>query len=198
VDTARLEAFTDGVFAIAATLLIIDVSADAPGGALGDELAHAWPQYAAYAVAFLTIGIMWVNHHATFQLIDRVDRTLLFLNLALLLCVAFIPFPTRLVAEHLHDEGARAAALAYGGTSIGMAISFSAYWFYALRRRLIAGDADPQTVRGISRAFLPGPPTYVVVTAIALWSPHTALALFAALAVFYVFESSVFTRRKPA
>jgi TMEM175 potassium channel family protein len=195
VETDRLETFADGVFAIAATLLIIDVSADAPGGELGGALAHAWPQYAAYAVAFLTIGIMWVNHHACFQVIDRVDRTFLFLNVALLISVAFIPFPTRLVAEHIRDGGARDAVLAYGGTSIAMAAAFSGYWFYAARgRRLLAEDADERVVQGISRAFLPGLPTYVVVTLVAFWSPHAAVALFAALALFYVFESSLFAR----
>src|SRR5262249_28548444 len=111
VQTARLETFADGVFAIAATLLIIDVTADAPGAALGAELRHAWPQYAAYAVSFLTIGIMWVNHHACMQLIERADRSFLFINIALLACIAFVPFPTRLVAQHLRDDGLRAAAL---------------------------------------------------------------------------------------
>jgi len=195
METGRLEAFADGVFAIAATLLIIDVTVDARGGELGDALAHAWPQYAAYAVAFLTIGIMWVNHHATFHVIERVDRTFLFLNIALLTCIAFIPFPTRLVAEHLRDDGVRAATLAYGCTSIAMAICFVAYWFYAAAGgRLLAAEADPSLVSGIARAFVPGVPLYTVVTLIALWSPHTALALFAALALFYVFESSIFGR----
>src|SRR5689334_7838432 len=98
VSTTRLETFADGVFAIAATLLIIDVTADAHGSALGDELAHAWPQYLAYAVSFLTISIMWLNHHMCLELIDRADRRFLVFNVALLACIAFVPFPTRLVA----------------------------------------------------------------------------------------------------
>jgi uncharacterized membrane protein len=198
METGRLETFADGVFAIAATLLIIDVSVEAPGDRLGSALAHAWPQYVAYAVSFLTIGIMWVNHHACFQQIDRTDRTFLFINVALLICIAFVPFPTRLVAEHIRDDGARAAALAYGGTLIATACCFQAFWFYAaLGRRLIAPGADERVISGVSRAFLPGVPIYALSTLVALWSPETSVALFAALALFYVFESSLLARRPP-
>jgi uncharacterized membrane protein len=195
VETARLETFADGVFAIAATLLIIDVSADAPGGGLGAALEHHWPQYAAYAVSFVTIGIMWVNHHACLHLIDRADRPFLFLNIALLACIAFVPFPTKLVAEHLHDAGVRAAALTYGLTMTATAICFALFWFYAATgRRLITETADQRVVSGISRSYLPGAPIYVGATLVALWSPHTAIVLFAAIAGFYVLESSLFGR----
>jgi uncharacterized membrane protein len=195
VTTARLETFADGVFAIAATLLIIDVTADGEGGALGHALRHAWPQYGAYAVSFLTIGIMWVNHHACLQLIERSDRTFLFLNIALLACIAFVPFPTRLVAEHLRDDGLEAAAVAYGLTLTATAVCFLAFWFYAaLGRRLIAADADERMVRGISRSYLPGAPIYGGATLIALASPIAAVILFALIALMYVLESSVFAR----
>ena len=193
--TTRLETFADGVFAIAATLLIIDVSADAPGGALGAELTHAWPQYAAYGVSFVTIGIMWVNHHTCLDQIARVDRRFLFANIALLACIAFVPFPTRLVAEHLRDDGRRAAALAYGLTLTTTAICFACFWFYAaLGRRLIAPDADQRVVTGISRSYLPGAPIYGTSTLVALWSPTASVILFAAISAFYVLESSLFAR----
>ncbi|HZO96751.1 MAG TPA: TMEM175 family protein [Gaiellaceae bacterium] len=195
MTTARLETFADGVFAIAATLLIIDVSADAPGGGLGAALLHAWPQYAAYAVSFVTIGIMWVNHHACLEQVARVDRRFLFANVALLACIAFVPFPTRLVAEHLRDDGLRAAALAYGLTMTATALCFAAFWFYAaLGRRLIAAEADPRVVSGISRSYLPGAPIYGAATLVALASPTASVALFAAIAGFYVLESSLFGR----
>jgi len=195
VRTARLETFADGVFAIAATLLIIDVTADAPGGALGAELRHAWPQYAAYAVSFVTIGIMWVNHHASMELIARADRTFLFINIALLACIAFVPFPTRLIAEHVRDDGLRAAALTYGLTMTATSVCFFAFWFYAsIGRRLIARDADERMVRGISRAFRPGVPIYATATLVALVSPTASVILFALIAAFYVVESSVFAR----
>jgi TMEM175 potassium channel family protein len=195
VRTARLETFADGVFAIAATLLIIDVTADAPGAALGVELRHAWPQYAAYAVSFVTIGIMWVNHHACMELIERADRRFLFVNIALLACIAFVPFPTRLVAEHLRDDGLRAAALTYGLTMTATSICFFTFWFYAsIGRRLIAAGADERMVQGISRAFLPGVPIYATATLAALLSPTASVILFALIAAFYVVESSAFAR----
>jgi uncharacterized membrane protein len=193
VATTRLETFADGVFAIAATLLIIDVTVDAHGDALGTALTHAWPQYAAYAVSFLTIGIMWVNHHTCLDLIERADRRFLFINIALLSCIAFVPFPTRLVAEHLRDDGLRAAALAYGLTMTATAICFFAFWFYAaIGRRLIAPEADQRMVRGISRSYLPGPLIYGTATLVALVSPTASVILFALIALLYVLESSVF------
>jgi uncharacterized membrane protein len=196
VGTARLETFADGVFAIAATLLILDVTADARGDELGHALAHAWPSYAAYAVSFLTIGIMWVNHHACIAQIGRSDRTFLFANIGLLACIAFVPFPTRLVAEHLHDDGLRAAALTYGITLTITSVFFAAVWFYAAgRRRLIAGTADPRVVRGISRSFRPGTLLYGGATLVALASPTASLVLFTAIALFYVVENSIFAPR---
>jgi hypothetical protein len=106
VGTSRLEILADAIFAIAATLLILDVSVQAPGASLGGVVKHAWPQYAAYGVSFLIIGIWWVNHHHRIKLIDRADRAFLFANIALLACIAFLPFPTELVAKHLRDSGA--------------------------------------------------------------------------------------------
>ncbi len=195
MSTARLETFADGVFAIAATLLIIDVTADAPGGALGATLQHSWPQYAAYAVSFLTIGIMWVNHHACLQVIDHTDRRWLFINISLLACIAFVPFPTKLIAEHLRDDGLRAAALTYGFTMIATSICFGTFWFYAaIGRRLITPDADGRIVRGISRAFRPGVPIYATATGVALLSAYASVILYALIAAFYVVESSLFAK----
>jgi uncharacterized membrane protein len=191
VSTARLETFADGVFAIAATLLILDVRPE--GEPLGEALLHAWPAYAAYSVSFLTIGIMWANHHAMFGQIGRVDRSFLMLNIVLLMGIAFIPLPTRLVAEHLRHEGAEAAALLYGGTMIVIAAGYVAVWFYGAAR-LLRPDADPRAVSGISRAYLPGVLIYTVATLSALISPWLAVAIFAALALFFALESSLFGR----
>jgi uncharacterized membrane protein len=193
VGTERLETFADGVFAIAATLLIIDVSVRAPGGDLGRAVLHAWPQYAAYIVSFITIGIMWVNHHTCMRLIDRCDRTFLTINLLLLMCIAFVPFPTNLVAEHIHHAGLRAAALTYGVNLTLTACCFGLFWFYAVRnRRLIAPDADPRTIAGISRSYLPGAPIYGTATLVALVSPTASVILFGVIALFYLVESSAF------
>jgi uncharacterized membrane protein len=195
VSTARLETFADGVFAIAATLLILNVDAqvsdDLPD--LGAQLAHIWPSYLAYAVSFVTIGIMWVNHHTVMSQVDHTDRRFLFANIVLLLCIAFVPFPTRLVAEHIRAEGARDAALAYGFTMVATAIMFSVTWFYArLGGRLLRGDAHPAVVSGISRSYLPGPWIYLAATLVAFASPTASVVLFMAIALFYVLESSIF------
>jgi uncharacterized membrane protein len=195
LDSSRLETFADGVFAIAATLLIIDVSVDAPGGLLGAAIVHAWPQYASYAVSFLLIGIWWVNHHACIAVIDRVDRLFLFANIAALACIGFMPFPTRLVADHFRDSGVGPAAITYGLTMTAAAVCFAFAWFYAASgRRLIAETADPRVVSGLTRSVLPGVPINGAATLLAVWNPYLALALFAALSLFYVFGSSLFGR----
>ena len=200
MTTSRLETFADGVFAIAATLLILNVDAqvsDVPD--LGARLLHIWPSYLAYAVSFVTIGIMWVNHHTVMSQIDRVDRRFLLATVGLLMCIAFVPFPTRLVAEHIRAEGARDAALAYGFTMVATAIMFSVTWFYASRgRRLLRPDADPAIVSGISRSYLPGPWIYLAATLIAFVTPTTSVTLFMAIALFYVIESALFGRAQSA
>jgi uncharacterized membrane protein len=195
VTTARLEAFSDGVFAIAATLLILNVNVT--GVPLGKALVHGWPSYVAYAVSFLTIGIMWVNHHAVFSQIDKVDRTFLMINVIFLMFVAFVPFPTRLVAENIHRPGLEAAALTYGFTLTLTAFAYNALWFYAARgSRLLRADADPKTVTGISRSYLPGPWIYLTATLLAFGWPTLSIVLFAVIAFFYMLESAIFGRRE--
>lgn len=192
METSRLETFSDGVFAIAATLLILEVHR--AGGSVAHGLIHAWPSYAAYAISFLTIGIVWVNHHTVFRQIGRVDRTFLFLNVAFLMVVAFSPFPTRVLAETLRG-GSRAGAFAYGLTFTVMPLCYAALWFYAaVGRRLLGPDADPRVVSGISRSYLPGSLMYALATASSLLSAYLAVALYAAIALFYVLESSLFGR----
>ncbi len=191
----RLESFSDGVFAIAATLLILEVRA--PESPLAAALVRIWPSYAAYAISFLTIGIMWINHHMILDLVARVDRTFLLIGVVFLMIVAFVPFPTRLVAEHLRDDGARAAAVAYGVTLTTTALLFNALWHYAARgRRLLREDADARLVQGITRSYLAGPVTYLAATLVALASPTASVLLYAALALFYVLETALFAGRR--
>jgi uncharacterized membrane protein len=197
MTTGRLEAFSDGVFAIAATLLILNVDTAVEEGTadLAHDLAEIWPSYLGYAVSFLTIGIIWVNHHQVLSLVERADRRFLFANVVFLMCVAFIPFPTRLLAEHLREDGARAAALVYGITLTATAVMFSVIWFYAsVGRRLLRADADPRRVSGITRSYLPGPWIYLAATLVALVSPTASAVLYAVIALFYVVESSFFAR----
>jgi len=198
VSPSRLETFADGVFAIAATLLILNVDAQVGTGegALSHRLLDIWPSYIGYAVSFVTIGIIWSNHHTGMNPLARVDRLFLMLNVFLLLCVAFLPFPTRLVAEHLRNRHElEPAALAYGATMTVMAIAYISLWLYASRNgRLLRADSNPRTVNGITRSYLPGTPLYLFATLIALASPLASVALYGAIALFYVIESSFFGR----
>jgi uncharacterized membrane protein len=195
---SRLEAFADGVFAIAATLLIltVDGAVGGEGVDLGADLRHAWPSYVAYAVSFVTIGVMWINHHAVLDLVDRVDRRFLMANLGLLMCIAFVPFPTRLLAEHIRGAGAESAALAYGFTLTVTAVFFNTIWLYASRGgRLLRSDCDPRVVAGLTRTYLPGPWIYLGATLVAFASPTASALLYLAIAGLYVFESSIFGGR---
>jgi len=196
VDTGRVEAFSDGVFAIAITLLILNVTLHRSGGTLGHDLVRLWPSYVAYGVSFLTIGIMWVNHHTIFRHIERVDRRFLLINLMLLMLIAFVPFPTRIAAEYARsDDSRRAAALLYGITLTTTAVFFNSLWLYASRRAgLLAPDADRREVTGITRSYIPGAPMYATATVVAFASSIASLVLFGAIAIFYALSSSLFGR----
>lgn len=196
METGRAEAFSDGVFAIAITLLILAVGLEQAfsEGELKRQLVDLWPAYIAYAVSFLTVGIMWANHHQVFRHFARVDRPLLLLNILLLMCVSFTPFPTRVVAEHAKNGSDReAAAVLYGLTMTLTAICFFSVWIYG-SRRLLRPDADMREVDGITRSYLPGAPMYLLATLIAFVSPIASLIIFGALAIFYAISSSFFGR----
>src|SRR5438046_3880449 len=162
METGRVEAFSDGVFAIAITLLILAVGIEQSfaRGSVEHQLLHLWPAYIAYAVSFLTVGIMWVNHHQIFRHFVRVDRPLLLLNILLLMCISFTPFPTRVVADHAKDGADRqAAAVLYGLTMTVTAIFFFSVWYYG-SRRLLRADPDIGEVSGSASRYLPGRPRY--------------------------------------
>src|SRR5919204_1926927 len=144
VEKTRLEAFSDGVFAIAITLLVLFfLDANVRGGRLTSELLHLWPAYVAYAISFATIGIIWVNHHAMFRHIAVADRPLLFLNVLFLMPVVFLPFPTALLSEFLRTDDGTAAAVLYGITMSSLAVLFNAVWRYAAwDRRLLKEQVD--------------------------------------------------------
>ncbi|HEY1367169.1 MAG TPA: TMEM175 family protein [Gaiellaceae bacterium] len=200
VGTARLETFSDGVFAIAATLLVLELGVDEPlHHSLGHELLHLWPSYLAYATSFLTIGIMWVNHHACFERIGRADRTLLFLNVLFLMLVSFVPFPTRLVAEFLQEGGPneRAAAVAYGCTLTLTAILFNSLWLYATTgRRLVGANVPQERVDEITRTFAPGVFLYGGGTGLAFVSPVASIVVYLVVALLYVPSASIFLRSR--
>jgi uncharacterized membrane protein len=192
--TARLETFSDGVFAIAATLLVLEFSVSSTDE-LGHALLHIWPSYLAYVTSFVTIGIIWMNHHHTVSLIARTDRTMLFINNLLLLTIAFLPFPTKLVGDYLRDDGEQAAALAYAGTLVVMAILHQVWWQYARRnRRLIADETPDSALRAVDRAYWPGVPMYAAVFVVAFFSPLGAVFFTFAIAAFYLPSAALFDR----
>jgi uncharacterized membrane protein len=189
MTTSRIEAFSDGVFAIAITLLVLEIHVpEDPENGLGQALLDQWPAYASYVVSFFIIGIIWVNHRAVFDHLQRVDRPLLFLNLLLLLWVALLPWPTNLIATYMEHGGAdeRVAAVVYSGTMAAMGVSFGALWTYASRHgRLLGETLSPSEIRRLTRRFTLGTPIYVLSMLVALVSAPACLALNALLAVYY-------------
>jgi uncharacterized membrane protein len=195
--TGRLEAFSDGVFAIAVTLLILDIRLPLPdtlrpGETLWAATTHAWPSYLAFATSFATLLIVWVNHHNIFRLIRRTDHTLLLLNGLLLFTVTIIPFPTAVLADYLRAPGARTAALLYAGSFLALALAFHALWRYAAHDgRLLAPAADPRLIRMIDRQFRLGPLPYVVCVGVAALNALAGFALVVALAVYWALPEQV-------
>ncbi|OLC70824.1 MAG: hypothetical protein AUH78_19985 [Gemmatimonadetes bacterium 13_1_40CM_4_69_8] len=191
--TAHIEAFCDGVFAIAATLLVLEVrvpghDAVTAAGGLWRALGQHWSSYAAYALSFVVIGIMWANHHNIFGYIGRANHTFVMLNLALLFCVAFLPFPTAVLAQYLPSpEHRTAAAVLYGGTLTVTAVAYNAVWRYAAGGgRLLKRDADRQLADAVTREYRVGPFLYGAATLVAVLNVWASLAIHVFLAGLYV------------
>jgi uncharacterized membrane protein len=204
MTTGRLEAFSDGVFAVAITLLVLDIRPPAEASSADDlwrRLGDLWPHYAAYAVSFLVIGIVWVNHHAVMDLIARVDRQLAFLNLLLLMAVALIPFATALLADYLAHGGspAHTAAAAYSAVISLMGIAFGALWIYASRDARLLVDGFPrEDLPRITLRFVLGTPIYLGTIGVAFVSAPACLALHAALAIYYALSRQGGGMARPA
>jgi uncharacterized membrane protein len=190
ITTGRVEAFSDGVFAIAITLLIIEIRPPQPSDHLGHELLLLWPSYLGYTVSFLIIGVVWLNHHLMFRHIVRADRILLVLNLLLLMNVAFLPFPTAVLADALaRGASERVAVMLYGGTLVVGGVLFNAVWLYAARgHRLLGGHLTPAQARRITLSFLPGPAAYGLAAIVGLALPAAGLVLYVVLLLAYLME----------
>jgi uncharacterized membrane protein len=195
-ETFRLEAFADAVFAIAITLLVIEIHLPPREevlriGGVGPALVQLWPSYVGYAISFIVIGIMWANHHNLMKLVDRVDHGFITLTLLLLLWVAFLPFPTAVMADHLADADAheRAVAVAFycGCFTVTAFFYFLMWWHAARRRRLIASHVSDEAVRAITRAYVPGSILYLLSTLMAFVHIGLSLAIVVGLAVLYMF-----------
>jgi uncharacterized membrane protein len=193
MGSGRAESFSDGVFAVAITVLVFNLLPIGAGKLDAGLLARAWPEYFAYVVSFLTIGIMWMNHHTMLSRISLVDRPLLVLNLILLMGVVAIPFPTALVAEHLTGRGAsggRAAAVSYGLVMIAISIGYAGMWVYLAAHQQRLGARRPvRTPRVSTLRFTAGLGGYVVGTLVAAFvSAVAGLTVYGLLAVYYLFE----------
>lgn len=191
MSQTRLEAFSDGVFAVAITLLALDLAVAGPGhGPLLRQLADHWPSFVAYLISFFTIGIIWVNHHALIADLAVVDRALLYLNLVLLLFVVVIPFATATMAEYLTRGGqdARVAMALYAAAFAGLGLSFGGIFEWTLRpgRRQ---RPVPERARWTARLrFGIGSILYLAAIPVAFLSPPVALSIIGAVAVYYIFE----------
>jgi len=191
MSVGRLEAFSDGVLAIVITLLILEIKVPAGHeGTLGSALAGQWPQYAAFLLSFLIVGIIWLNHHATINLLQRTDHTLQVLNLLLLLPVTVLPWPTALLAEYTHEGtpgDQRVAVLVYGLTSSAMAATFNVLWRYILRHpELHKPQVTTELLAVRNRRYNVGLAVYPVATVIGLVSVPLFLVLMLALALLYL------------
>ncbi len=193
MSTGRLESFSDGVIAVAITLLVLNIAvptlqATHHGATLGHELGRQWPIYAAYVTSFLTIGIIWINHHAMISRLARADHSILMLNLVLLLTIAVIPFGTSLLAQYLREgHGAKLAAAIYGGVLLLMALAFANLNRQILlgRSHMLRSELSLDRRRRILARSVSGLLPYVLATALAAVSPYITLAICLALAVFY-------------
>jgi TMEM175 potassium channel family protein len=191
VSRGRLEAFSDGVIAVAITLLALDLAVPGPGhGPLLTQLGDRWPELVAYIISFLSIGIIWVNHHQRILDVKVVTRTLLFLNLFLLLWVVAIPFATATMAEYLTTGGqdARVSMLIYAGVMEGMGVAFAIIFEWTLGSGRMHHPVPKELERILRVRFSIGALIYVAAIIVAFFSPLGSLAIIGAVAVYYVFD----------
>ncbi|GGP45384.1 TMEM175 family protein [Streptomyces melanogenes] len=193
ISPARLQALSDGIIAIAATLLILEVKPPGAEERVWSALWHEWPSLAAYAVTFLIIGIAWVHHHNLFHQVRRVDRPLLFLNIGMLATVSFLPLPTATLGNHLRGDDAGPAAVFYTLSMLLASLWFTLLWHHLCRRPELLHTGAREHARNARRHSLLGPVGYAVAALIALFSPVGALAVSAALVVYFIVG-----RRAPA
>lgn len=186
--TARLEAFSDGVFAVAITLLVLEIAI--PAGSEDDLLGAVldqWPSYLAYVVSFATVGAIWLAHTAVTDYLHHADTVLMRLNLLLLMMVSFLPFPTKLLAESVeHEEAGKIAATFYGLSLLAASVVMAGLWRYAVRHHLVRPEAGDDDVNVLSKKLTPGLAFYLVMLGLGLFLPVVAVFGYLAIAVFYL------------
>jgi len=192
----RLEAFSDGVFAIAITLLVLEIRV--PPAQDLDTSAHLiaalgalWPSYLGYAVSFATIGIMWANHHNLVRLVGSVSHGLILANLLLLGIVGFVPFPTALLAATLGTPAGQVGVLVYAGTFVAIAVAFNVVWGQVRRGRgVLRPDVERRSIDSITRSYRLGPPGFLVAFVAALINPALGMVVIIGLVALYMLPSS--------
>jgi uncharacterized membrane protein len=190
MNQGRLETFSDGVFAIAITLLVLTIAQPSHYTSLAHDLGKRWPSLAAYVVSFIVIGIMWMNHHTVFSHLARIDRSLFYLNLLLLMTIVFIPYPTGVFGEALRrGQGAKTAAVFYSVVMATNAFVWGSLWLYAsVGRRLLNSDF-PESERSMATIlFVAGVFIYTASIGVALINPYLCLGFHGALALYYALD----------
>ena len=195
MDRGRLEAFSDGVFAVAITLLALNLTVAGPGPGhpgLLDQLTEHWAAFAGYLISFLTIGIIWVNHHALVRSIKQVDRVLLFVNQILLIFVVLIPFGTATMADYLphNSSSARLAMVLYGGIFLGMSVGFNAIFEWTLHGDRVYQPVPREQHWAARIRFVGGSSVYIIAVVVALFNAYVAFAMMGLVAVYYIFENT--------
>jgi uncharacterized membrane protein len=192
-ESGRLEALSDGVFAVALTLLIFNVHApDLSKPSLSDLTSAIVQSVLTYIISFLTILVMWVNHHSIFQFITRIDRPFIYLNGGLLLLIVFVNYPTSLVAKYANTPGAGVAAAIYSATLVVMSLFYNGLWLWAVtNHRLLASDSDHAEVDRLTAQYRFGPLLYLLAFGLAFFAPWLSIGLNAALAVYFAFTGQI-------
>ena len=187
--TGRIEAFSDGVIAVAITLLILDIHVPNVNTDLLQALLKQWPAYLGYVTSFLVITIFWANHHNMFRHIQQVDYPLLLINAFFLMCIAFIPFVTSLLTKYITSPTPKVqhtAALVYGATLLLNGILFNTIWWYAVwKRRLVRRDLDAPAVQRLTRGYLFGLPFYAFSIVLSLLNVELSLAFYILIDLMY-------------
>jgi uncharacterized membrane protein len=191
LSKARIEALTDGIFAVAMTLLVLDIKVPEIDdfSQLPRELQTLWPKVLSYAISFVMLGIYWVGHHNQFHLIRGADRALLWINILFLMTISFVPFSTALLSAYPQQQ---IALTVYGGSLVAIGMILYGHWAYATHgHRLIDIHVDPRIVRSASKRILIGPAMFGGAIFVSIFSPATALAIFVAVPLVYLMPGNV-------
>ena len=183
-ETSRIEAFSDGIFSIASTLLVLELKPPAAGQPFWQGILTQWPGFASFLLSFLFIGIMWINHHRLFTHVREADDVLMLANLVLLLGVVWIPYPTLLMAQSVAAGDIRDAAILYNGSYLMIGLLFNLLLFTCIKRGLV--DREYADVRGIAIQYAFGPVIYLLCLIVTWWNVPISLAINAGLALFFL------------